>query len=79
MSAIYAGISSNSYRPFGIVFLLQTYPGSDGGAYVDTGLSYQSGVPDDGYGSSLAMNENILVVGAPADSRQGIKHGAGDK
>jgi hypothetical protein len=69
----------NQVRPCGIVFLFSknSAPSSVTDTWLDSGLRLGSGVPDDSYGSCISLNHNLVVVGAPADSGNGQKNGAG--
>lgn len=79
VSASHMEANSNSYRPYGIIYLFRknSSPTSVADTWIDTGRRYSSGVADDSYGASVSMLGNVLAVGAPTDTQYGEKNGAG--
>ena len=80
MSATHLIANYNSFRPYGIVFLLKRNPTptSEGDEWLETGLTFKSNTPDDKYGACISMKDALMVVGAPADSQNGDHNGAGE-
>ena len=79
VSATHAVAIYNGIRSYGIVFLFKRLPNTASSTeqWQDTGLWYESGLPSDKYGAGVAMDSNLLVVGAPEDTQQGTSTGAG--
>ena len=73
--------NDGTHDPYGIVFHFtrNPNPSSVSDTWLESSSTFQSRVQEDQYGACLDLGTDVLVVGAPGDSRQNIHNGAGNE